>query len=963
MGIRPVFPGWTVAVLTGVFGGGLAQAAALLCGGPVEPGGGVVARNNREVFDYFANSWTVVGLKDHPAGVRISPAMDLFLGDGLIVRPLAGVPLRPLNNGIRRIWRDGALPIASASFTIGERVSYTVETAAAPLDPSGESGFDWPTSASFLCVLRITVTNVSSAPAEAAFGLQWRPKTGDIPLQLTAIAPQVHAIGSEDLFFGSVRAGPGLSVRTEGSLVRAHARLEPQADEAVCFILPYVPMPTTDVPDHEVFSAADGASVLNRVESFWQRLLKQGAQLEVPEEKVLETYRASLVHLFIGRDQGEVRGGEGFYDETYIRDGVYQVLALARAGFVDEARRSMDLLLRFQRPDGRFESQKDQYDANGYAMWAPVELFALSGDVGWLASVYPAILKAARWVEQARGREKDPASPFFGILPTGIADGEFLWEGGHHIVGYDWQNLRGLRAVARAARVLGRDDEARELERQAEDYRNCIMKALERTGLAHIPPSYENAGTHWGNLEAVFPTALIDPFDPRLSATVRLVRDAFGRSPDNPGGYIEGVIQWNPPHSRAIHPYLTQFVTNTHLVRREKEEALDGFYALLLHSTSTHGFPEGVYWRQRIAWSNTIPHLWAGALYMITLHNMLLREEGDELHLLPCVPEHWLTNAPGVRVRGVPTSFGKVGLSAVLDSDTLTVNIEPPERSSPEAMVIHAPAGMVLEEAEVGGERLAGLEPAQLRIELRVAGRGVIRLRVRRLSDTPSMTFQARVEAFLREARPAPSPIPGVVPTPSPDDLAEAEFVPLDLSRAATTDALTGPFGVLRPGRYVFAGLAPGDRKVCGVPFRILDPSANNGRNLVVLHGANASEALAREVEVNAGDVAGRYLCILGNVTGWAAGTPGSEQHDPLAEYEIRYADGRVQKVPLLTDRTADDWTGPALALEAESALRGDPWHLNLLTIVLEPVPVRSIVIRDLGTPASPVVAAMTLVR
>jgi len=131
----------------------------------------------------------------------------------------------------------------------------------------------------------------------------------------------------------------------------------------------------------------------------------------------------------------------------------------------------------------------------------------------------------------------------------------------------------------------------------------------------------------------------------------------------------------------------------------------------------------------------------------------------------------------------------------------------------------------------------------------------------------------------------------------------------------------------------------------------------------VVLHGAHACQTLPREVEVAAGDTTARYLCILGNVTGWAAGTPGSEQHDALAEYEIRYADGEVETVPLITDRTADDWTGPALAREAEIALRGDPWHLNLLTIALKPRPVRSIVVRDLGTPASPVVAAMTLIR
>jgi len=954
---------WAIAVV------GIVGAAAVAAGmggaadGLLELAPGVMVRDHSDAFEYFANPWSVIGLKDHPSGVRISPSGDLFFGDQLIVRPLAGTPLRPLNPRIRWTLRDGWLPIATASFTVDDRVRYTLEAAVTPMDPARDEPFDRPEAGNFLCFLRMSMTNVSAEAANADVGLQWRPGAGDVPLELTAVSPGVEGVRCRDRLFAALRPTSGASVQAEGSLVRVRARLEPRETQGGSFVLPFHAVADAELKANEAMPGCDFASAEARVASFWRRLLGQGAVLEVPEAKVLETYRASLVYLFIGRDQGEVRGGEGFYDETYLRDGIYQVTALAQAGFLEEARLSMELMMRFQRPDGRFESQKDQFDANGYAMWGPVELFRLSGDLAWLESVYPAIRSAARWLEEARRREEDPDSPFFGILPAGVADGEFLWDGRHHIVGYDLQNLRGLLATAEAARALGRGEEAEALARESADYRESILRALERTGLPHIPPSYENAGTHWGNLEAIFPTVLLDPFDPRVSATIRLVRTGFGRTPVNPGGYIEGVIQWNPPHSGAIHPYLTKFVTNAHLVRGEQEEALDGFYSFLLHSTSTHGFPEGVYWRHRVAWSNTIPHLWGAALQVTTLRNMILREQGDELHLLSCVPDHWLTTAPGIRVRNAPTHFGRLDLTAAIAEDALQVEVRPPDRRAPTSLVIHAPVGMVFEEAQAGGQPLAGVLPAHVRLDPRLAGEGPIRLRVRRLSDRPGMTFRSRVAAYLADAPPLPAAVSGVVPTPSPDELAGAGHVCLDLSGAATTNSLTSPFNVPDPGRFVFAGLPTGELKVCGVPVRILDPSAGSGRNLVVLHGAHACQTLPREVEVAAGDTTARYLCILGNVTGWAAGTPGSEQHDALAEYEIRYADGEVETVPLITDRTADDWTGPALAREAEIALRGDPWHLNLLTIALKPRPVRSIVVRDLGTPASPVVAAMTLIR
>ena len=52
-----------------------------------------------------------------------------------------------------------------------------------------------------------------------------------------------------------------------------------------------------------------------------------------------------------------------------------------------------------------------------------------------------------------QARRQAPAdSPFAGLLPAASADGEFLWDGKHHIVGYDLWNLRGLLCTADAAR-------------------------------------------------------------------------------------------------------------------------------------------------------------------------------------------------------------------------------------------------------------------------------------------------------------------------------------------------------------------------------------------------------------------------------------------------------------------------------------------------------------------------------
>jgi len=98
-------------------------------------------------------------------------------------------------------------------------------------------------------------------------------------------------------------------------------------------------------------------------------------------------------------------------------------------------------------------------------------------------------------------------------------------------------------------------------------------------------------------------------------------------------------------------------------------------------------------------------------------------------------------------------------------------------------------------------------------------------------------------------------------------------------------------------------------------------------------------------------------------VTGWGPGDPGTGQWGAVGEYEVRYADGTRPSIPLVTGRTCDDWLGAPGASESAGVLQVAHWHLNVLAIQLEAKPVESVVARDLGTPASPVVAAMTIIQ
>jgi len=422
--------------------------------------------------------------------------------------------------------------------------------------------------------------------------------------------------------------------------------------------------------------------------------MSKAAGIRVPCDKATQALLASHVYQLIANDHGEVHPGEGFYDEFYIRDGAYQVMQLEEAGLTDVAQKAMESFLSHQRPDGRFESQQNQFDANGQTCWALWQFYKITGDRQWLITVYPQMRRAADWASKAR-RWSSADSSFSGVLPNAPADGEYLWDGKHHIVGYDFWNLRALLCTADAARVLGRGAESEELLREAELYRKAIDAAWERTGLDYFPPSWEKAGTHWGNTETLWPTELFEPNDYRVTGLINQVRKNFN------GGFIEGTIQW-AGQAKAIHPYMSAYTTMASLIRGEHEQVVEDFYWYLLHSTAAHAFPEGVYFESRTAWNDTIPHALGASNYAIMLRHMLIHERGDELHLLMAVPDWWLAEGNEIRVERAPTHFGVMNLTITGTKTGVDVEFDPPNRHVPKRIFIYLPRSRQLNKSIKG---------------------------------------------------------------------------------------------------------------------------------------------------------------------------------------------------------------------------------------------------------------------
>jgi hypothetical protein len=630
-------------------------------------------------FDYFANNWNVVGLKDYVHGSRITPDNEILLSGKTPVQVRMGPNRTPLNRVHGKGAMHGWMPIILIDAVDGP-VRYEIAYWATPRPDveDWEKAFDWPTEGeNFLVWIRVKATNTSDKPAEA----------------FVEIGPNPNS--TRPSRFVQQQTDPGNSQRQVREFAWSR-RLSPGDTSEDTARYTFFP-----VENPEAYDAEDAGVWLKRTEDYWRGILQRAAKIEVPCRKASEALLASHVCQLIANDHGEVHGGENFYDTFYIRDGAYQVMELEEAGLTDAAAKAVEFYLQRQRADGRFESQKNQFDANGQAVWTLWQYYRITGDRAFLERAYPQMLRAVRWAMRARCSA--PAdSPFAGVLPIAPADGECLWDGKHHIVGYDLWNLRAVLCTADAAGVLGKDDDNKELLAEAKAYRAAIDAAWKRTGVAHFPPSWEGRGTHWGNTETLWPTELFPRDDARVTALVRHVREDFA------GGFIEGTIQWKGTGNvNAIHPYMGAYTTMADLVRGRHEQVVEDFYWYLLHSTAAHAFPEGIYYTKRMAWNHTIPHVTGACNYAIMLRHMLVHEAGDELVLLAAVPDWWLGDGEEIRVERLPTHFGEMNLTVRGKTEGVEVDLDPPKRSPPERVVLSLPTSRPL----LG--QLAGVEVVQ----------------------------------------------------------------------------------------------------------------------------------------------------------------------------------------------------------------------------------------------------------
>src|SRR5512140_2921178 len=125
----------------------------------------------------------------------------------------------------------------------------------------------------------------------------------------------------------------------------------------------------------------------------------------------------------------------------------------------------------------------------------------------------------------------------------------------------------------------------------------------------------------------------------------------------------------------------------------DQQIAIEELYALLLHTSSTHaGFEFSIHpWGTRDFDGNMAPHGWFAAKFRAVVRDMMVREQGDDLHLLSALSPAWVKAGEQVRVQRAPTNFGAVNFVLRFSEQGASLSLDDHFTTAPRRLVLHLP--------------------------------------------------------------------------------------------------------------------------------------------------------------------------------------------------------------------------------------------------------------------------------
>jgi hypothetical protein len=277
----------------------------------------------------------------------------------------------------------------------------------------------------------------------------------------------------------------------------------------------------------------------------------------------------------------------------------------------------------------------------------------------------------------------------------------------------DFYTLKGLKDAVDVAEVVGRPEDASRFAAIRDEFRRDLYASIRRAMVAHridfIPGSVE-----LGDFDATSTTVAIAPVGEQAQLPDTALRQTFERYWADFRARRDGSKPWE-----GYTPYELRTVgTMLRLGWKDRaHEALAWFFG--------HRRPPA--WRQwsEVVWHEPgtpkfigdMPHTWVGSDFLRSVLDFFAYERDADSTLVvgDGVAEKWVTEQPGVSVRGLSTHYGRLTYSMrTKGRQGVVVRVGEGLRMPPGGIVIRSPFRRPIRQALVDGNTVQVEDESQV---------------------------------------------------------------------------------------------------------------------------------------------------------------------------------------------------------------------------------------------------------
>jgi hypothetical protein len=400
----------------------------------------------------------------------------------------------------------------------------------------------------------------------------------------------------------------------------------------------------------------------------------------------IQAMRSSLAHILLNRDGPRIQPGSRSYERSWIRDGALTSAALLRIGGTQEVREFIDWYAPFQYPNGKVPCCVDhrgadpvpEHDSHGQLIYLIAEYVRLTGDTTVARTHWPRVVAAVGYIDTLRRQRLTPEfdAPdkrhFRGILPPSISHEGYSAKPMHSYWD-DFFALRGLKDAVELGVTLGESEEARRIAALSDTFRVDLIASIENA-MRHHGIDFIPGAADLGDFDATSTTVGLAPGGELHRLPRTAVERTFAR-------YYEDFVKRRdgPQTWEAYTPY--EFRVPGSLVRlgwrNRALEVLDWLFKDK-RPPEWNQWPEVVWRDPRIPrFFGDLPHGWVASDFIRSVLDLFAYEDEQEtgaaLVIGAGIRDEWLREGDGVRVRALPTRFGRIGYQMRATGDTVVL--------------------------------------------------------------------------------------------------------------------------------------------------------------------------------------------------------------------------------------------------------------------------------------------------